>query len=343
MKFGYMLFMFMMGVKTDPTLLMKAGKREWTVGSLACIFPSIVLGGIAKSISVRLDHTPANQETWVLIASGTLMMTSYPMVACFLMDHKMINSELGHVALSTALVSDSVSLVLFNLESWVHLLQIAPLHTAVKAIVLSIALIVFIICVLRPMMFWMIRSTPEGKLVKDSYVTIMFLVLLMVGIVGDNIGLQFLYGPYLLGMAVPTGPPLASVLVDKLDGFISGLAIPLLTSLCAYKADIWELKSMPPLYLLYVGTFGYAAKVIVSFVTAIYFKMPHKDAAALALLLMVKGVVELAVLLTSSEKTVSILSNSAFDLKTLLNLQILSKILCSLSWSLRTNTLRLRY
>lgn len=318
-KFGYMLFMFMTGVKTDPGLLMKAGKREWTIGVLACIFPSVIIGGIAKTISVKLDVIPKNQETWVLTATGTLMLTSFPLIACFLMEHKMINTELGHIALSTALVADQISFVLFILESWAHLLLIAPLHSAIKSIFLCIALILIILCALRQMMFWMIRGTPEGKLVKDSYVTVVFLALLFVAIAGDNIGLQFLYGPYLLGLAVPAGPPLASVLVEKLDAVVSGLTLPLLTSLCAYRANLWDITSRPPFYLIYVATFGYLGKVAVSFVTAVCFKMPCKDAAALAILLVAKGVVELAMLASSRDKMVRILS---YDNHSLLHLSV---------------------
>ncbi|GLT92905.1 hypothetical protein SLE2022_107170 [Rubroshorea leprosula] len=304
-KFGYLFFMFMVGVKMDVKQLMKSGKRGWTIGSITYLFAFCVNVPVAKYIGVERDNVSHLQITWVIIISGTLMITSFPVVACLLMHLRIINSELGHLALSSALVADLISLVVINLQAWSHLLELSSLHVTLKSMFLSITLVVFILAVLRPMMFWIIRRTPEGKPVKDSYVYVVFLVLLLVAITGENVGLQFLYGPFILGLAVPTGPPLASALVEKLDAIISGLMLPLLSTLCGYKSNLWELKSRPPAYFVYISTFGFLVKVAASFLSAICFKMPPKDAAALALILTAKGAVELSIISFNSDKMVA--------------------------------------
>ncbi|GLT78881.1 hypothetical protein SLA2020_504000 [Shorea laevis] len=331
-KFGYLFFMFIIGVKMDVKQLMKSGKRGWTIGSITYLFAFCVNVPVAKYIGVERDNVNPIQITWVLIISGTLMITSFPVVACLLMHLRIINSELGHLALSSALVADLISLVVINLQAWSHLLELSSLHVTLKSMFLSITLVVFILTVLRPMMFWIIRRTPEGKPVKDSYVYVVFVVLLLVAITGENVGLQFLYGPFILGLAVPTGPPLASALVEKLDAIISGLMLPLLSTLCGYKSNLWELKSRPPAYFVYISTFGFLAKVTASFLSAICFKMPRKDAAALALILTAKGAVELSIISFAADKMVRTKDlSSAFHWTRLLTLRSYLTFLTALS------------
>ncbi|GKU92195.1 hypothetical protein SLEP1_g5958 [Rubroshorea leprosula] len=301
-RFGYLFFMFMIGMKMDVGLMMKSGKREWIIGSITNIFPSFVLLSIAKHISLKVDNIPPNDTTWVRIVSGAIMITSFPTVACLLMHLKIINSELGHLALSSALVANLMTVIMVSLLSWSHLLAMSSSSVAMKAMFLSISLVVFILAVLLPMMFWIVKRTPEGKPVKDSYICLVVIALLSVAVAGDNVGLQFLYGPFTLGLAVPTGPPLASVVVEKLDAIISGLMLPLLATICGYKTNLWELERRPPLYLVFLVTFGLLFKMALCFASAICFRMPHKDAAALALILTAKGVFELAIINKASEK-----------------------------------------
>lgn len=299
---GYLIFMFMIGVKMDASLLMGAGKREWSIAAATFIVPGCVVTQMANTLSIRMDHIPPRYSTWVIVVAGSLMITSFPVVACFLLHLKMTNSELGHLALSSALIADLMSVVMNNLQAWSNLMQVAQPHTALKSIFLGLFLIAFILFALRPFMFWMVRRTPEGKPVRDSFAYLVFLILLVVAITGDNIGLQFLYGPFILGLAVPNGPPLASVIVEKLDALISGLILPLMTTLCAFRVDPWIITRMPPAYFFLVGIFGFPIKIGLSFLTALWFKVPCKDSAALSLILTTKGVVELSVIGISSDK-----------------------------------------
>ncbi|XWS56786.1 hypothetical protein CRYUN_Cryun09bG0115500 [Craigia yunnanensis] len=301
-RFGYLFFMFLIGVKMDVSLITKSGKREWTIGSIVLIFPLLITGNIAKYISEKVDNIDRHSQEWVALVSGVLMLTSFPVVACLLMHLKIINSELGHLALSSALISDLISLIIVNSRAYMELCKLASFRVAMKSMILCFALVMFVIKILHPMMYWIIRRTPEGKPVKDAYIFFLVITLLLVAIVGDNVGLQYMYGPFILGLAVPTGPPLASILIEKLDTIVTGWMLPLMSTYCGYKSNLWELNRRPPTFIIFIITVGFLLKTTCGFIPAICFKMPCKDAAALALMLTAKGIIELGTFATNADK-----------------------------------------
>ncbi|XVF84075.1 hypothetical protein PTKIN_Ptkin16aG0545700 [Pterospermum kingtungense] len=301
-RFGYLFFMFLIGVRMDINLITKSGKREWTIGSMVIIIPLIIIVNTAKYISTTVDKMDTPSQQWVALFTGALMLTSFPVVACLLMHLKIINSELGHLVLSSALISDLLSVLIINTDFYMQTTQLASMRVANKSLFFTVALVLFVVTILRQMIYWIIRKTPEGKPVKDAYIFFLMIALFLVAIVGDNVGLQYMYGPFILGLTVPTGPPLASTLIEKLDTIVTGWILPLMSTYCGYQSNLWDLNKRPPAFIVFVLTFGFLLKITSAFVPAICFKMPCKDATALALMLTAKGIIELGTFATNAER-----------------------------------------
>lgn len=71
-------------------------------------------------------------------------------------------------------------------------------------------------------MNWMIKQTPKDRPIRNSYLYIVFIVML-VGATATEYSKQFvLLGAFIMGVVVPDGPSLGSALVDKFDSLISG-------------------------------------------------------------------------------------------------------------------------
>lgn len=301
--FGYILFMFLIGVKMDLSLITKLGKREWCI-SLSLTFNLLLVGVICRTISLILEPQEYLDD-WIDFFTATVMLTSFPVVACFLMHLKIINSELGHLALSTALLCDLQSVIVVNSYKLTDIVTNASIRVGIKAMVLSLSLIAFVTTVLRRLMFWIIRRTPEGKPVKSSYTIVIVCLVTVVAVVGETVGLEYFYGPFIFGLTVPTGPPLASSLVEKLDTIVSGLFLPLMATFCGLKANLRDLSNGLPYSLLFGMTIGLFFKLIAVYLPAVWFNTHSRDAAALSFILTVKGIVELGTFVTNSYKQVT--------------------------------------
>ncbi|KAJ7982294.1 Cation/H(+) antiporter like [Quillaja saponaria] len=290
--FGYTIFLFLIGVKTDVSVIKKTGGKAWAVGVSALVFPLIFGLGILWCCTLFKSNFKLGNLPFV---ATTYSLTSFTVVACLLQDLKIINSELGRVGLSSALVCDIMGLVLTSITTLIRVSK----KDAMKGFIDFVALIGFTITVLliiHPAMKWVVRYTPEGQPVKDLYVYAILLVVLVSGLLTDQINQTMLLGPFILGLAVPAGPPLGSAVVRKIETFTEGILMPIFTSVCAIKVNLTHVVKEKEVFFLDTILFAvtFLIKVISTLVPALIFKIPSKDGLALALIMSCKGIVQLA-------------------------------------------------
>ncbi|XP_042026514.1 cation/H(+) antiporter 4-like [Salvia splendens] len=292
-KIGYIFFIFLSGVKMDPRTVLRTGIKAWTIGVLAVTLP---LGGslmmtVLQQTEIHKYRIPAYKNT---ISIQNLF--PFPVIATMLVDLKIMNSELGRLALASALISDLVS----NLSSTVITYGRVGIMSFANVIMvhstfLTVCLILFIFCVGRPLSLWIIKNTPEGKPVNRFHVILMSFMVLIVVLLTDNVGLNYQYGPFLLGLAVPDGPPLGATMVNRLETLVSGLLAPLLVTYCGMNVNLVEVFDLQFVSLVWsVVGFCLAMKLVSVFVPAIICKVPFKDAVALAFIMSAQGVVQMS-------------------------------------------------
>ncbi|KAK6124739.1 hypothetical protein DH2020_041515 [Rehmannia glutinosa] len=259
-KIGYIFFIFLSGVKMDPRTVLRTGIKAWTIGVLSVVVP--VTGGLIVSI---LNQQRIHRYRWPAYKTivGIQNLFPFPVIASMLVDLKIMNSELGRLALASALISDLVSnltatIIAYGRIGLMGFAKVLIMHSSF----LTFGLILFILFVARPLCLWIIQKTPEGKPVSRFHIILMSLLVLVVVLLTDNVGLNYQYGPFLLGLAVPDGPPLGATLEDRLETLISGLLAPLLLAAI--------------------------------FISAYFCKVPVKDAVALAFCMSSQGVVQMS-------------------------------------------------
>ncbi|KAL6509368.1 hypothetical protein OROGR_022678 [Orobanche gracilis] len=292
-KIGYIFFIFLSGVKMDPRTVLRTGIKAWTIGVLSVTVP--VSGGLILSI---LNQTKIHRYRWpaykTIVSIQNLF--PFPVIASMLVDLKIMNTELGRLALASALISDLVSnltatIIAYGRIGLMGYTGVLIMHSSI----LTLCLVIFILFVARPICLWIIQKTPEGKSVSRFHIVIMSVLVLVVVLFTDNVGLNYQYGPFLLGLAVPDGPPLGATLEDRLETLILGLLAPLLVTYCGMNVnlvELYDLKFIAIVWLVLVICF--AMKLVAVFVPAYICKVPVKDAVALAYCMSAQGVVQMS-------------------------------------------------
>ncbi|XP_073281632.1 cation/H(+) antiporter 3-like, partial [Primulina huaijiensis] len=214
-----------------------------------------------------------------------------------------MNSELGRLALATALICDLMTSFIGTVVSGGRIGQMADYTFGIiaQASVYSVCVVLLIVFLGRPLCIWIIRKTPEGKPVSRVHVILIALLVLIVVLLSDNSGLYYQYGPFLLGLIVPDGPPLGSTLVDRLETMVSGLLAPLLVTYCGMKVNLVELFDLNFIsFIWFILFFCSAMKLVAVFVPAVICRVPIKDAMALAFILSAQGVVQMSFCYTNA-------------------------------------------
>ncbi|XP_021834027.1 cation/H(+) antiporter 4-like [Prunus avium] len=293
--FGYAFFMFLTGVKMDVGMIKKTGHKALTIGILSLVVP-IVCGLLTTFACTYVFKEEEDDKVYFVAVTHSL--TSFAVVSSLLQDLKLLNSELGRLGLSSGLVSDMINVITTSTASFIRAFMGTgqPTYKIYRDIGSLIAYILAVVFIIRPALFWIVKHTPAGRPVKDAYIYAIFLMVLLSGVLSDMFNQTALLGPFILGLAVPDGPPLGAAIVKKFDCFFSGVFTPLFVTICAMKADLSSIgddrKLLTLDIVLLVVTF--VSKVMASFVPSLICKMPFNDALAIGFIMSSKGIVELA-------------------------------------------------
>ncbi|WJX33323.1 hypothetical protein P8452_21539 [Trifolium repens] len=148
-----------------------------------------------------------------------------------------------------------------------------------------------------------IQNSEIGRLALSSALvgdilrtTITTNIVVVMGVLSVKIDQEFVLGAFVLGLAVPEGPPLGSALVKKLQFFGITLFLPIFVTTSVLKADFtMNFSSYLMVSTGIVILITHLVKIIVCFITALCCKMPVTDALCLSLILNTKGVVEIGI------------------------------------------------
>ncbi|KAL4362377.1 hypothetical protein GQ457_04G009730 [Hibiscus cannabinus] len=160
--------------------------------------------------------------------------------------------------------------------------------------------------VLRPGIKWMVKHIPETSQKKDICFYLVILAFMLSPPITKQFHLHVKFGPFILGLVVPDGPPLGSALVEKLDPIISGFFLPIFATTCGIRVDPSSFKKIST--FLINQSIGAVVTVVVKFgvslALAMFCKMPMRDSLALAFVMISKGIVEIGYYSSMSDSMV---------------------------------------
>lgn len=292
--FACMLFMFLVGVKMDLSLLTSSGKKAVAVGLCSLIVPIILSTGLALILQRTVTMEPFLNKSLITIAIFQ-SSNSFYVTACLLADLKLLNSELGRLALSSSLISGSFAWFGFICFFTVKQSTFSKENSLPWMSLCLVGLVIFVVYMLRPIMLWMISRTAEDKAIKESYIFSIFVMLLVCALFGEYIGQHFMLGPMILGLAVPDGPPLGSALVDKLDTFVTSVLLPTYFVFSGAYTNVFliQMKSFAIMEMMVLC--GFFGKVVGAMVPSLFCRMPLVDSLSLGLIMSAQGITDILI------------------------------------------------
>ncbi|XP_059659022.1 cation/H(+) antiporter 15 [Cornus florida] len=298
---GLLYFLFLVGVEMDLSVVRRTGKKAMAIAIAGMVLPFII--GISFSFILHQRTQVMKQGTFILFLGVALSVTAFPVLARILAELKLLNTEIGRIAMSSALVNDMCAWVLLAFAIALAENQFTTL-ASLWVILSSGAFVVFCIFVVRPMISWMIRRTPEGETVSEFYICLILTGVMIAGFITDAIGTHSVFGAFVFGLIIPNGP-LGVTLIEKLEDFVSGLLLPLFFAMSGLKTDITTINGASTWAILgVVIILSCAGKVAGTLLVALYYQMPFHEGVTLGLLMNTKGLVEMIVLNVGKDQKV---------------------------------------
>jgi len=174
----------------------------------------------------------------------------------------------------------------------------SPVFTA-KILASFVAFVLFVAFVARPAgRYIAYKRTPTGALLSEGSFVVVVIAALLSALVTDAIGFKYMIGPMMLGLALPGGMPIGATMTERLDSFFIALFLPVYMALSGYRTDLAEFTrseaSEKWCALELFVALCVSGKLVGCVAAGLFFTMPFRDAIALALMLNIRGIVEVA-------------------------------------------------
>lgn len=195
--FGVMFYFFLVGVQMDPWIIKKSGKKSMAIG-IAVVISSLTFSAFSYILVMAFMHPDPMSSHSIPFTGAAEAMVTFPAIAFFLSELKILNSDFGRLALSSSMVSGLVGAVLFTttfLKPSSHRTDPSSIHKFATAIVL--AMVIFF--VFRPAVLWKIRRCSKGETVTQGFIYSILVTVLVTGFISQYVGHHVMFGPFFSG------------------------------------------------------------------------------------------------------------------------------------------------
>lgn len=184
---GGIYFVFINTVKMDKGLIPRTIKKIYSVSLTVFIVPLLIslLVGHREQYKIPRIH---NQGTSISFVASKC---AYPVLVDAISELKLLNSQLGQLAISSAILHEILGLLRLLMAP---LSEVKYRSEAIRIELSVCAMSLFTFFVLWPKIQWIIGRIPEGKPVKDFYIVAILTGALIMAVACDIMRVNYMIG-----------------------------------------------------------------------------------------------------------------------------------------------------
>jgi Kef-type K+ transport system membrane component KefB len=294
-QLGLLLFMFIIGLELDVSLLKNKARAAVVVSHASIVFPFFLGVWLAYGLFAEFAPGGVSFVAFGLFMGIAMSITAFPVLARIIQERGLTQSPLGVLAITCAAADDVTAWCL--LAAIIAMIQAGTITTALFTVLLAVIYVGVMFFLIRPLLRRLGARYGQPGQVNKTFVAALFIVLFLSALATEVIGIHALFGAFLAGAIMPAAPAFRQWLVARIEDVSLVILLPLFFAFTGLKTQVGLLNNST-LWLVcgliilvaVVGKFGG------SLVAARFTGQSWADSCAIGALMNTRGLMELVVL-----------------------------------------------
>lgn len=294
-QLGLVLFMFIVGLEFDGSLLRRQGGVALAVSQLSILTPFLLGGGLAWILYDRFAPEGLPFSAFALFMAASLSVTAFPVLARILSERGLLQTRVGALTLTAAAVNDVTAWCM--LAFVIAVVRSGGVLDAVRTTGLALAFVAVMVGLVRPFLARVAARFGTDHSLSQAAIAVIVLLLLLSALAAEAIGIHALFGAFLFGAVVPRDRAPVRVLVERFEDVVVVVLLPLFFAFTGLRTTI-GLVDTPERWFWCAVIIGVATagKVLGSTLPARAGGMSWRDSATIGVLMNTRGLMELIIL-----------------------------------------------
>ena len=291
-QLGLLLFMFQVGLTLDTTRLRQSGRAVVFTSQVSILVPLISGGALALYLHDRLSNDTVSPFSFALFMGTALSVTAFPVLARLLAERRLLNTEIGVIAISAAAVDDVTAWCLLAfLVATVRASAEAPFWPVAGLAAYFLVMLVIV----RPLLL-RTRLALSSMAGRDS-LALLVLFMLLSGWITERLGIHALFGAFFAGVILPKNESLLRYVCERLDPVTSVLLLPLFFAFTGLRTSVGVLNGFDAwMDCALIVAVAVAGKLAGCAITLYLTGTSWREAIAVGVLMNTRGLIELVIL-----------------------------------------------
>ncbi|MET9038456.1 cation:proton antiporter [Streptomyces mirabilis] len=290
-QLGLIFFMFLVGRDLEPGYLRDHGGAIALVSHAGFAIPFLVGMLLARPMYSTFGSDSTSFTTFALFLAVSMSITAVPVLARIIEAHGLRSTRLGSMVMASSVVGDVTAWCVLGFV--IAAARSASPAGAVLTVVLTVAFVVFMVAVVRPILGregW--RSIPDA-----ATLPVLLSAIMICALITEEIGIHAIFGAFLLGVITPRDSARIQRATESMSGTTTTLLLPLFFVVTGLRTSIGALDGLRTwLWCLAVTLIAIGAKWVSSMAAGRLAGYDWPQSMSMGALMSCRGLTELIVL-----------------------------------------------
>ncbi|WP_290792165.1 cation:proton antiporter [Flavihumibacter sp. UBA7668] len=294
-QIGLILFMFIIGMELDLTMLKNKAHEAVVVSHASIVFPFAL--GVTSAYFLYDEFAPAgiNFASFALFIGISLSITAFPVLARIVQERNLTKTKIGTLVITCAAADDITAWCL--LAAVIAIVKAGSFTSSLATIAMAVAYVFLMLKLIQPFLQRMGEIYSSRESLSKPVVAVFFITLLFSAYATEVIGIHALFGAFMAGVIMPPNMHFRSIFIEKVEDVALVLLLPLFFVFTGLRTQIGLLNE-PYLWKIcaVIILIAITGKFFGSAMAAKFVGQNWRNSLMIGALMNTRGLVELVVL-----------------------------------------------